>query len=118
MMNSQMPKGRKMVKWMPFASLREQFQGISEIIQEQSKIMKPTLDQQQHEEIERILKQSLCMEEEIHITYYRDSYIHHEMVTVIKIDQYSGEVITTDAFRNKCVFTIDEIVDCCLNSSV
>lgn len=115
MMNSQMPKGRKMVKWMPFASLPEQFQGIREIIQEQNKIKKPLLDQQQLEEIGRILNQSLCREEEIHITYYRQGYIHNEMVTVVKIDQYTKEVITTDAFRNKCVFIIEEIVDCRLN---
>lgn len=114
MMNSQMPKGRKMVKWMPFASLPEQFQGIREIIQEQNKITKPLLDQQQLEEIGRILNQSLCREEEIHISYYRQGYIHHEMVTVIKINQYTREVITTDAFGNRCIFTIGEIVDCCL----
>jgi len=112
MMNSQMPKGRKMVKWMPFASLPEQFQGIREIIQEQNKISKPILDQQQLEEISWTLNQSLCMGEEIHITYYRKGYIHHEMVTVIKINQSTKEVVTTDAFRNQCIFNIDEIVDC------
>lgn len=115
-MNSQMPKGRKMVKWMPFASLPEQFQGIREIIQEQNKIKKTILDQQQLEEMGRILNHSLCRGEEIHISYYRQGYIHHEMVTVIKIDQYTKEVIVTDAFRNKSMFTIEEIVDCCLNS--
>jgi hypothetical protein len=36
------------------------------------------------------------------------------MVTVMKIDQYAKEVIATDTFRNRCIFTIDEIVDCCL----
>ncbi|AEA19822.1 MULTISPECIES: YolD-like family protein [Bacillus cereus group] len=112
MMNSQMLKGRKMVKWMPFASLPEQFQGIREIIQEQNKISKPILDQQQLEEISWTLKQSLCRGEEIHITYYRKGYIYHEMVTVIKINQSTKEVVTTDAFRNQCIFTIDEIVDC------
>ncbi|WP_144608464.1 YolD-like family protein [Bacillus cereus] len=86
---------------------------IREIIQEQNKIKKPLLDQQQLEEIGRILNQSLCREE-IHISYYRQGYIHHEMVTVIKIDQYTREVITTDAFRNRSIFTIGEIVDCCL----
>ncbi|MGX5508349.1 YolD-like family protein [Bacillus toyonensis] len=114
MMNSQIPKGRKMVKWMPFASLPEQFLGIREIIQEQSKIKKTILDQQRLEKIGRILNQSLCGGEEIHISYYRQGYIHHEMVTVIKINQYTREVITTDAFRNRCIFTIGEIVDCCL----
>lgn len=82
MMHSQMPKGRKMVKWMPFASLAEQFQGISEIIQEQNKIPKPILDQQQLEKIGQFLNQSLCMGEEIHISYYRQGYIYHEMVNI------------------------------------
>lgn len=111
-MNSQMPKGRKMIKWMPFASLPEQFNGIREMIQEQNKIQKPILDQQQVEEIGRVIQQSLHLKEEIHITYYRNSSIHHEMVTVVRVDTYRKEVVTTDAFRNRCMFAIDEIVDC------
>ncbi|ACK98607.1 MULTISPECIES: YolD-like family protein [Bacillus cereus group] len=114
MMNSQMPKGRKMVKWNAFASLPEQFQGINEIFKEQSKIKKPILDQQQLEQIGQVLEKSLSIEEEVHILYYRNGYIHNEMVTVIKIDLYKREVITTDAFRNRCIFGIDEIVDCYL----
>lgn len=116
MSNANMPKGRGMIKWSPFTSLSEQFQGIREIIQEQNKMPKPILDQQQLEEIGHVLQQSLYREDEIHITYYLDGHIHHEMVTVKKIDSHKKEVTTTDAFRNKCVFTIEEIVDCRLNS--
>ncbi|MGG1344346.1 YolD-like family protein [Bacillus toyonensis] len=85
---------------------------IREIIQEQNKIQKPILEQQQVEEIGRVLHQSLCLEEKIHISYYQNGYIHHEMVTAMRIDPHKKEVITTDAFRNRCVFAIDEIVDC------
>ncbi|KAA6448319.1 YolD-like family protein [Bacillus cereus] len=101
-----------MVKWNAFASLPEQFQGINEIFQEQSKIKKPILDQQQLEKIGQVLQKSISVEEEIHILYYRNGYIHNEIVTVIKIDSFKKEVITTDAFRNPCIFGIDEIVDC------
>ncbi|WP_234710421.1 YolD-like family protein [Bacillus mycoides] len=70
------------------------------------------LDQQQLEQIGQVLQKSLSIEEEIHITYYRNGYIHNEMMTAIKINPYKKEVITTDAFRNRCVFAIEEIVDC------
>ncbi len=36
-MNANMPKGREMVKWQPFASMPEQFVCIKEMIQEQTK---------------------------------------------------------------------------------
>lgn len=110
-----MPKGRGMIKWLPFASLPEQFKGIREMIEEQNKIQKPILDPQQVEEIGQAIQHSLRSEEEIHISYYRNGAIHHEMVTVTKVDTYKKEVIATDAFRNRCVFVIEEIVDCRLS---
>lgn len=112
MMNSHMPKGRGMIKWQAFASLPEQFQGIRNIIQEQTKIEKPILDAQQVEEIERNIQQAILSEEEIHLSYFKDGNIHHEMVHILKIEPLKRQLITTDAFRNIASFPIHDIVGC------
>ncbi|PEF44616.1 hypothetical protein CON22_20755 [Bacillus cereus] len=112
MNNANMPKGRGMVKWQPFASMPEQFQGIQSIIHEQIKTEMPILDAQQFEEIECTIQQAILSEEEIHLSYFRNGHIHHEMVTIINIDLHNKQLITTDAFRNKTIFPIRDIVGC------
>ena len=48
MNNANMPKGRGMVKWTPFAAMPEQFAGIREIIKDKTKVERPTLTQDEH----------------------------------------------------------------------
>ncbi|MFJ8531598.1 YolD-like family protein [Bacillus sp. NPDC094106] len=67
MNNANMPKGRRMVKWTPFAAMSEQFEGINQIIQEQLKIEKPVLDEQQIEEIELTLHEALHTKQEVNL---------------------------------------------------
>ena len=45
MRNANIPKGRGMVKWQPFASMPEQFTCIKEMIQEQTTVPRPILTQ-------------------------------------------------------------------------
>ncbi|WP_439876896.1 YolD-like family protein (plasmid) [Bacillus mycoides] len=117
MNNTNMPKGRGMVKWTPFASLPEQFQGINQIIQEQLKVAKPVLDEQQIEEIGRTLTEAIHTKKEVILWYYRNGYIHHEIMDIQKIDLHQKKIIiTTDAFRFQNKFYLDDIVDCKFNN--
>ncbi|MBE7122962.1 YolD-like family protein [Bacillus cereus] len=116
MMNSHMPKGRGMVKWCPFASMTEQFEGIHRIIQEQSEVEKPVLDEQQIEEIGRTLHEALHTKQEVNLWYYKNGYIHHEIMDIQKIDLHKKMIITTDAFRFINKFSLEDIVDCKLNN--
>ncbi|HDR6759156.1 TPA: YolD-like family protein, partial [Bacillus cereus] len=86
MNNANMPKGRKMVKWTPFAALTSQFDGIREMIKEQNKVTRPILTTEEKERIENMLLCSLVSEEEIMITYYEDGYLLTSYMTVVDID--------------------------------
>lgn len=55
MKNANMPKGRGMVKWQPFASMPEQFAVIKEMIKEQTKASRPIVTQDAKEMIENKL---------------------------------------------------------------
>ncbi|EEK78220.1 hypothetical protein bcere0009_28940 [Bacillus cereus R309803] len=106
-----MPKGRKMVKWTPFAAMPEQFAGIREIIKEKTKVERPTLTQDEQERIENMLLCSLVSEEEIMITYYEDGYLLSSYMTVVDIDPSNSAVVCTDAFYNKMKLQFANIVD-------
>jgi len=63
--NANMPKGRGMVKWQPFASMPEQFACIKEMIHEQTKVPRPILTQDAKEMIENKLLMLYLGEEEV-----------------------------------------------------
>ncbi|MDA2051625.1 YolD-like family protein [Bacillus cereus] len=111
MSNANMPKGRGMVKWAPFAALTPQFDGIREIIREQYKVPRPILTTEEKERIENMLVCSLVSEEEIMITYYEDGYLLTSYMTVVDIDPSNRAVICTDAFYNKMKLQFSNIID-------
>ena len=92
MSNANMPKGRGMVKWAPFAALTPQFDGI-------------------RERIENMLLCSLVSEEEIMITYYEDGYLLSSYMTVVDIAPSNSAVVCTDAFYNKMKLHFSNIID-------
>lgn len=110
MNNANMPKGRKMVKWTPFAALTSQFDGIREMIKEQNKVTRPILTTEEKERIENMLLCSLVSAEEIMITYYEDGYLLSNYMTVVDIDP-STTIICTDAFYNKMTIQFSNIID-------
>ncbi|MEY8351385.1 YolD-like family protein [Bacillus cereus] len=109
--NANMPKGRGMVKWQPFASMPEQFIGIRSIIKENAKVPRPIVTQDAKERMETRLLTSLLAEEEILITYYEDGYILSGYMTVVDIDPLKKNVICTDAFHYKNTFKFIDIIN-------
>ncbi|MBG0964326.1 YolD-like family protein [Bacillus sp. SRB1LM] len=110
MNNANMPKGRGMVKWSPFAAMPEQFAGIREFIKEKNKVTRPILTDDEKEFIENMLLCSLLSEEEILITYYEDGYLLSSYMTVVDIDPSNSAVICTDAFYNKIKLQFSNII--------
>ncbi|EJR80257.1 YolD-like family protein [Bacillus cereus] len=110
MSNANMPKGRGMVKFSPFAAMPEQFAGIREIIKEKNKVTRPILTDEEKELIENMLLCSLLSEEEILITYYEDGYLLSSYMTVVDIDPSNSAVICTDAFYNKIKLQFSNII--------
>ncbi|MGN4811152.1 YolD-like family protein [Bacillus cereus group sp. MYBK108-2] len=111
MNNTNMPKGRGMVKWQGFAAIPEQFAGIHEIVKEKMKVERPILTQDEKELIENLLLCSLLSEEEILITYFEDGHLLTSYMTVTDIDPLNSTVICTDAFYNKNILKFIDIID-------
>jgi hypothetical protein len=111
MSNANIPKGREMVKFTPFAAMPEQFAGIREIIKEKNKVTRPILTDEEKELIGNMLLCSLLFEKEILITYYEDGYLLSSYMTVVDIEQQNSAVICTDVFRNKMTLRFSNIID-------
>ncbi|MGG2093473.1 YolD-like family protein [Bacillus sp. S13(2024)] len=112
MSNTGVPKmkGRGMVKWQPFASMPEQFAGIKQIIEEQTKIPRPILTQDAKEEIERALLESMKLQKTIMISYYENGQILHETVVTKVIAHQTRMVFFQDLFGFTLRLRFDDIV--------
>ncbi|EJS68014.1 YolD-like family protein [Bacillus cereus] len=111
MNNANMPKGRGMVKWTPFAAMPEQFAGIREIIKEKNKVTRPILTAEEKELIENMLLCSLLSEEEILITYYEGGFLLTSYMTVVDINPLNKSIICTNAFYNNMTLKFIDIID-------
>ena len=58
-LDANIPQGRGMVKWAPFATMPEQYQQLNDFIEEQNKIAMPSLSDDQFENINRQLTYKL-----------------------------------------------------------
>ncbi|MGS0654949.1 YolD-like family protein [Staphylococcus arlettae] len=54
-LNSNIPKGRDLVKWQPFASIPEQYEQIAQYMEDQNKIDKPILSDDQLQKLNETL---------------------------------------------------------------
>lgn len=110
MNNANLPRGRGMVKWTPFAAMPEQFAGISEIVKQKNKVKRPMLTLEEQDLIENMLLCSLLSEEEILITYYEDGHVLTSYMTVVDIDPLNKSIICTDAFYKRIVLKFMDII--------
>ncbi|PKI20698.1 YolD-like family protein [Staphylococcus succinus] len=85
-LNPRIPKGRGKIKWAPFATLPEQFETIQQFIIDQNKIGRPTLSDDQLNELNFQLHQALHTEQYVHIEYYQSGWLETMMVQVKRID--------------------------------
>ncbi|MBF0754670.1 MULTISPECIES: YolD-like family protein [Jeotgalicoccus] len=102
--NSQgdIPEGRGMVKWAPFATMPEQFENVGRLMDSQSKIKRPVLSDDRLDEIEHILKYAVKERLPVRVDYYYDGGRFSISLHIIKIDQWSmmliGQIYDTEDF--------------------
>ncbi|MGG1340165.1 YolD-like family protein [Bacillus toyonensis] len=104
-------RGRGMVKWLPFASMPEQHEGIKELLNDLNKIPKPIVTEDMKEQIEHSLIRSMQSKEEILISYYRDGIIHEMYINVQHMEPMLKTIYCTDAFGLHAEFKFEELVN-------
>lgn len=88
-LNSNIPQGRGMIKWAPFATMPEQFETVDRLVDAQTKISRPELSDDRLEEMDRILKKAHADKSRIKVEYYYDGRRFHITLNIVKIDMWS-----------------------------
>lgn len=71
-LNSNIPQGRGMIKWQPFATMPEQYERVAEMIEENAKVGAPTYDNETLVMLEEELRRSIG--ETVVLRYWNDGY--------------------------------------------
>ncbi|MFC3418610.1 YolD-like family protein [Salinicoccus hispanicus] len=92
-LDSNIPEGRGMIKWAPFATMPEQFEKVASMIEDQVKVERPVLSDDRLEEMNRILKKALHDKRSIRVEYYYDGFRFREDLKLIQVDAWSMVLI-------------------------
>ncbi len=93
-----------MKKWAPYKSLKEQWSTLDNVHEEEKKVEKPTISNEEAEEINNILVN--YHGQEVTITYYRNGKILKEVAQIKKIDTFERKLY----LMNRKVIKLSELV--------
>ncbi|TKI35668.1 YolD-like family protein [Bacillus mycoides] len=81
------------------------------MIQEQTKVPRPILTQDEKERIENKLLISYLGEEEVLLTYYKEGYLYKNYIIVADINPLNKTITCTDAFHNQRMFKFVDVIE-------
>ncbi|ULG70892.1 YolD-like family protein [Macrococcus brunensis] len=111
LLNKNIPKGRGMIKWAPFATMPEQFRNIAQMIENQSKVEKPMLSDDQLIELDVMLTKYMSLPSSCTIRIYEFGYINDYECIVESVDHIERTVAVYDCDTHlRVTFELDHII--------
>lgn len=110
-LDKNIPKGRGMIKWSPFASVPQQYQIIEQHIKDQSKTDKPILDEQAKRDLNDVLARKLFNEPQGIIKYWENGYYKSLECEINKFDSERNVLQVLNEQKEKQYISIDCIVE-------
>ncbi|ATY57457.1 TPA: YolD-like family protein [Staphylococcus argenteus] len=114
LLDNNIPMGRGMIKWAPFATLPEQFETIQRYIIDQNKITRPILSNDQLAELNIRLHEALQYAQPVEIKFYNNGFIDSLRLIIYRIDainyEIEGHIYKSQQRQKLSVFDILDIV--------
>ncbi|HCY9438942.1 TPA: YolD-like family protein [Staphylococcus aureus] len=92
LLDNNIPMGRGMIKWAPFATLLEQFETIQQYIIDQNKITRPVLSDDQLAELNIRLHEALQYAQPVEVKFYNNGFVDSVRLTIYRIDAINYEI--------------------------
>ncbi|HFO1608501.1 TPA: YolD-like family protein [Staphylococcus aureus] len=92
LLDNNIPMGRGMIKWAPFATLAEQFETIQQYIIDQNKITRPVLSDDQLAELNIRLHEALQYAQPVEVKFYNNGFVDSVRLTIYRIDAINYEI--------------------------
>ncbi|MGW7815254.1 YolD-like family protein [Staphylococcus xylosus] len=88
-LNSRMPKGRVIFKWQAFKTMPEQYEQLEQYIQDQNKIDRPSLSDDQLNDLNEKLIFKMYHDPTIELRYFETGYIKTKVGYIHKVDVHT-----------------------------
>lgn len=92
LLDNNIPMGRGMIKWAPFATLPEQFETIQQYIIDQNKITRPVSSDDQLAELNIRLHEALQYAQPVEVKFYNNGFVDSVRLTIYRIDAINYEI--------------------------
>ncbi|MCQ1407278.1 YolD-like family protein [Staphylococcus aureus] len=92
LLDNNIPMGRGMIKWAPFATLPEQFETIQQYIIDQNKITRPVLSDDQLAGLNIRLHEALQYAQPVEVKFYNNGFVDSVRLTIYRIDAINYEI--------------------------
>ncbi|HDI6915909.1 TPA: YolD-like family protein [Staphylococcus aureus] len=92
LLDNNIPMGRGMIKWAPFATLPEQFETTQQYIIDQNKITRPVLSDDQLAELNIRLHEALQYAQPVEVKFYNNGFVDSVRLTIYRIDAINYEI--------------------------
>ncbi|HDC9702208.1 TPA: YolD-like family protein [Staphylococcus aureus] len=92
LLDNNIPMGRGMIKWAPFATLPEQFETIQQYIIDQNKITRPVLSDDLLAELNIRLHEALQYAQPVEVKFYNNGFVDSVRLTIYRIDAINYEI--------------------------
>lgn len=89
-MNYNIPQGRGMIKWAPFATMPEQFENVNKLIEQNTHVPKPNLSTELQQELELNLRK--LVGQNVILRYWQAGHEFIIECTIVNVDEWSSVV--------------------------
>lgn len=88
--DSNIPQGRGMIKWAPFATMPEQFENVNKLIEQNTHVPKPNLTDELQQELELKLRELIS--KNVILRYWQTGHEFIMECTIVNVDEWSSVV--------------------------
>lgn len=109
-LNPRIPEGRGIVKWQAFKTMPEQYEQLEQYIQDQNKIEKPILDDDQLNELNNTLIFKMYNDPSIELNYFENGYIKTKVGYIHRVDVYTNTLHIYEE-TGICILDLKDILE-------
>ncbi|MEB8115641.1 YolD-like family protein [Staphylococcus saprophyticus] len=109
-LNPRIPQVHGMVKWQAFKTLPEQYEQLEQYIQDQNKIEKPILDDDQLNELNNTLIFKMYNDPSIELRYFESGYIKTKVGYIHKVDVHTNTLHIYEE-TGICILDLKDILE-------
>lgn len=109
-LDQNIPQGRGKIKWQAFKTMPEQFESINQYIEDQNKVEKAKLTDEQLDMLDNVVQYKLYRNEQADIEYWKNGYYFTQSVYIKEVNSMNKTIVISNENGNEYIeIPIDNI---------